>query len=78
MKNYRVSFDYAAENPTKAIIYMIGIIEDPDRRNMQLHWLVTDLETGEERKIIRSVEQLEEQARAENEEFLGGEDSEKG
>ena len=71
MKNYRVSFDFAAENPTKAIIYMIGIIEDPDHRDLPLHWLVTDLATGEQTKLIRSVEELEKLAATENREFLG-------
>jgi len=73
MKNYRVSFDYAAESPTNAVIYLLGVIEDPNLRNVKLNWLVTDLATGEQSKLVYSVEELEAIARGQNREFLNGE-----
>jgi hypothetical protein len=78
MKNYRVSFDYAAENPTKAIIYLVGVIEDPNAREQPLHWLVTDLDSGEQHKVTRSLAELEAEAKADVEKFLGEGNSEKG
>lgn len=71
MKNYRICFDFAAETPTKAIIYMVGIVEDPQARERQLDWLVIDKETGEEHKIRRSLAELEAEARADLKKFLG-------
>jgi hypothetical protein len=58
MKNFRISFDFAAEDPLKAIIYLVGIIEDPAMQEMPLNWLVTDLESGEEHKIRCSLKEL--------------------
>jgi len=37
--NYRICFDFAAEDPTHAIIYLVGIIEDPGSRDLPLEWL---------------------------------------
>ena len=74
MTNYRISFDYAAENPTDAIIYLLGVIEDPnpDIQNLKFDWLVTDLSTGEQRKLSYSLNDLNEIARRKNKEFLDG------
>jgi hypothetical protein len=58
MKNYRISFDYSAETPREALIYLVGIIEDPAMQEMPLDWLVTDLESGEEHKIRCSLKEL--------------------
>lgn len=58
-KNYRICFDYSAETPTKALIYMLGIIEDPNYE-----------ETGEEHKLTRSLAQIDEEARKSMAELL--------
>lgn len=71
MKNYRICFDFAAETPTKAIIYLLGIVEDPESREKPLEWLVIDQETGEEHKIRRSLAELDAEARADLKKFLG-------
>jgi hypothetical protein len=78
MKNYRVSFDYAAESPTKAIIYLIGIIEDPEAWERPLEWLVTDLDSGKQHKITRSLAHLAAEAKADLQKFLDESNSEKG
>jgi hypothetical protein len=66
MKRYRVAFDYSAENPTNAVIYLLGIIEDPNLQDMKINWLVTDLDSGEEHKLfalqISDLQQLLEDA----------------
>lgn len=77
MKNYRICFDFAAEEPTKAIIYMLGIIDDPEAQNRPLEWVVIDQATGEEHKITRTLAQLTAEAEADVKNFLS-EDSEKG
>jgi hypothetical protein len=59
MKNFRVSFDYLAENPRAALIYLVGLIEDPEMQELPFDWLVTDLVTGEEHKIRCSLKELE-------------------
>jgi hypothetical protein len=70
MKNYRICFDFAAEQPRKAIIYLVGIIEDPEARNRPLDWLVTDQDTGEEHKIRCTLAELEAEAKADLDKFL--------
>jgi hypothetical protein len=72
MKRYRVAFDYSAENPTNAVIYLLGIIEDPNLQDMKINWLVTDLDSGEEHKLIYSLNELNAIARQENKDFLDG------
>lgn len=64
MKNYRICFDYAAESPTKATIYLVGIIKDPAMQTIPFNWLVIDQATGEEYKVRRSLAQLEAEAAA--------------
>lgn len=70
MKNYRICFDFAAEDPHKAILYLVGIIEDPEARNRPLDWLVIDQESGEEHKIRCTLAELEADARRDIDEFL--------
>ena len=74
MANYRICFDFAAEDPTKAIIYLVGIIEDPNSRNLPLEWLVIDQGTGEEHKIHCTLAELDAIARAGIDDFLSGKD----
>jgi hypothetical protein len=72
MKNYRVSFDYEAENPINAVIYLLGLVQDPNLQEMKIDWLVTDLGTGEQSKLAYSVKELEAIARGNVKEFLDG------
>jgi hypothetical protein len=58
MTNYRICFDFAAEEPRKAIIYMLGTIEDPAMQTMPLNWLVIDQDTGEEHHIRCSLHHI--------------------
>jgi len=74
MANYRICFDFAGEDPIHAIIYLVGIIEDPNSRNLPLEWLVIDQGTGEERKIRCTLAELDEIARAGIDDFLSGKD----
>lgn len=76
MKNYRICFDYTAEEPRKAILYLVGIIEDPEARNRPLDWLVIDQATGEEHKIRCTLAELDAEARASLDQFLSGKDRE--
>lgn len=63
MKNYRISFDYEAEDPTQAVIHLLGIIQDPAMQDLKFNWLVKDLDSGEEHQVTYSVNELEAIAR---------------
>jgi hypothetical protein len=70
MKNYRVSFDHAAEDPVHAVIYLIGLLEDPKMQSMVFEWLVTDTSTGAQTKVKASVDQLQHTAADELRRFM--------
>jgi hypothetical protein len=72
MKHYRISFDFDAEDPTHAVMYLLSIGEDPDVADIKFDWLVKDLESGEEHKVSCTPRQLEELAKQENAEFTDG------
>jgi hypothetical protein len=70
-KNYRISFEYAAEDPVHAVIYLLGIIGDPVMQDIKYTWIVTNLATGEESTLALSLNELNEIAKKENDDFLG-------
>lgn len=70
MNNYRICFDFSAEDPIHAVIYLLGIIEDPASRDLPLEWLVIDQRTGEEHKIRRTLAELDEIARQSTKKLL--------
>jgi hypothetical protein len=59
MKNYRVCFEYPAEDPVHAVIYLVGLTEDPGMRDIVFEWLVTDLDSGTQTKVKASLDQLQ-------------------
>jgi hypothetical protein len=59
MKHYRISFDFDAEDPTHAVMYLLSIGEDPGLADTKFDWIVKDLDTGEERKLSLSARELE-------------------
>jgi len=63
LKNYRICFDYSAETPIKALIYMLGIIEDPGSRDIPFDWIVIDETTGEQFKFKLTLAELDAEAR---------------
>lgn len=71
LDNYRVEFDYAAESPTRALIYVLGVIEDPNAREIPLQWAVTNLRTGEKHNFTYTLAKLDEIARAQIKEMFG-------
>ena len=72
MKNYRISFDLSAEDPRHAVMYLAGIVEDPDLRDTEFNWTVEDLESGEQTRVRASFNELETEAAGELQRFLDG------
>lgn len=72
MKNYRISFDYSAEDPVRAIVYLVGFIEDRDHRDTPVEWIVEDTDTGQKEKITATLNQLEHVAKRDVQKFIGG------
>jgi hypothetical protein len=72
MKHYRISFDFDAEDPTHAVMYVLSLGEDPGLADVKFDWVVKDLDSGEETKLALSVNELQELAKRENKEFDEG------
>jgi hypothetical protein len=72
MKHYRISFDFDAEDPTHAVMYLLSIGEDPGLADVKFDWMVKDLDSGEETKLALTPRELEELAKRENKEFTDG------
>lgn len=72
MAKYRVSFEYEAEDPVHAVIYLVGLIETPDMRDIRFDWMVTEVESGKETKVSATLEELEKIAKEDIDQFLRG------
>jgi hypothetical protein len=72
MKHYRISFDFDAEDPTHAVMYLLSLGEDPGLADVKFDWVVKDLDSGEETKLALTPRELEELAKRENKEFTDG------
>lgn len=69
---FDVSFEYAAPDALHAIIYLLGIVQDPDpgMRQIKFIWTVTNRKTGEVEKLKYSLDELEAIAKRENQEMM--------
>jgi hypothetical protein len=68
--NYRICFDYAAESPRDAVIYLQGLILDPQSQDTPFDWLVIDLDTGQIDRIRCTFNELDKDAAAKVKQFL--------
>jgi hypothetical protein len=68
--NYRICFDFAAEDPRSAISYLIGIILDPASQDTLFDWVVIDTATKKEHRIRCSFNELEKEAAKKVKEFI--------
>jgi hypothetical protein len=63
VKNYRICFDLAGETPRAALIYLLGIIQDPGMQDTPFTWLVIDQADGYEYGIRCTLNELEREAK---------------
>jgi hypothetical protein len=70
--NYRICFDFAAESPRQAVIYLLGLISDPISQDKPFDWTVIDQATGYEHRIRCTFNELEKEAREQVKQFVAG------